>query len=1125
MNRYRGLKKQEKEISDESVFKFSLEDQLHKYETILDSIEQPIYLIDKDYRIIYGNMAFEKWLESLNFDTDFSIKTITKAIPFFPAKVLEDYDNVFTKGIKHISIESTRINNQEIKIEITKLPLIDSGEIKQVLTVIHDISSRKIVEEFLQINEERYRMLIHSMYDIILVFDSHNKYSQIYTFDETKLFAPRETILGSHVSTVLPPHVSQLFNDTIEIVRETNKTQVFDYPLTIGGKELWFSANLSLHEDGESVVAVIRDITERKKVKLALEKNERKYRSLVETAASVIITLTEDGTIISLNREAERVYGILSKDVVGKNYFELFLPIDQHDRMHNLFRRIMDGETIQGFENPIISASGNIRHFLWNATKSHDLNDNPCILGIGQDITERDKAQNELRESEMRYRTLIDSSPYGIAVHKSGTLVYANSAAIKFLGASSLEDVIGINVLDIIHPDSIELVLERIRKIHQGKIFAEPTEEKWIRFDGKVVDVEVSASSILYQGEPASQVMFHDISYRKEISKALKESEEKFRSLYESSLDGIATSDLEGTIIESNPVYKELTGYTAEELAGMSYRDITPQKWHQFELSVLREQVDVRGYSNLYEKEYIKKDGSVIPIELRAYLRKDNLGNPIGYWVVVRDITRRKAAEELIRKSEERYRSLFENLADGIVITNTAGIIIMCNDKLLSLFGYQMDEVIGQPFIRFLHPEIRDTMSDLFYSGIEKDEIAVDGFDTIGTRKDGSTFFIKVSNTILHEDGKIIGYQSVIRDVTKERKAEATIIEERDRAQRYFDIAGAVMVVLDNSGNVQLINQRGCEILGYKMKDVVGQNWFNRFIPSRFSEEMKRVYNQLISGNIEGVDRYENPVVTKNGNERLIEWRNSLVTDNEGKIIGSISSGVDITERTKAEENLRTVADTAMLYLDIMGHDLRNHLQAIIMGTEIMQHYELGVETRPVFELIVESVENSQKLIDQVQSTRNLLSTPLQQVSLPHAIEKAVHEVKLRYGQDVELHVELKVENANVMADEYINVLLWNLLDNAIKHNKSIERKVWLRLREINAGFEIQIKDNGTGIPADRKESLFNPERRFGGVGVHQAKRIIEKYNGLLAVDDRVPGDSSQGASFSIWLPRAKIHE
>jgi hypothetical protein len=408
-----------------------------------------------------------------------------------------------------------------------------------------------------------------------------------------------------------------------------------------------------------------------------------------------------------------------------------------------------------------------------------------------------------------------------------------------------------------------------------------------------------------------------------------------------------------------------------------------------------------------------------------------------------------------------------------------------------------------------------------FNSQFESSSPIGGGIELTGLKKDGSSFYINVQSALSHESGQLVGYQSVIRDITKEIMDEKAIVAERDKAQRYLDIAGAIIVVLDRDGVVTLINQEGSEVLGCPIDGVIGKNWIDNYIPHSSQAMAKEDFSILLDGKQSSRETREIPILTLNGYERIVEWRDSAIFDPGGNVIGVVSSGVDITDRKQAEENLKSTADTARLYLDIMGHDIRNHLQAIVMGTDIMSHIEFSVEIQPIYELIVESVISSQRLINQVQATRDLLSTPLEIVSLStifNDFTEHIHEVY----DDTTFHIESTVQNGKVLADHYLKILFENLVDNAVNHNPNKDRVVWIYLAEMNNGYLFSVKDNGTGITDLRKESLFDPGRRYGGVGIHQVKNIVEKYSGMISVGDRVRGDSSQGASFDVWIPMHK---
>ena len=157
------------------------------------------------------------------------------------------------------------------------------------------------------------------------------------------------------------------------------------------------------------------------------------------------------------------------------------------------------------------------------------------------------------------------------------------------------------------------------------------------------------------------QSFFRDITERRAAEKAISESERKYRNLHMSMMDGYVLTAMNGAIIESNEAFQQMVGYSGEELTFLSYRNLTPEKWHDYEQRIVDEQIMVNGHSLVYQKEYRKKDGTVFPIEIRAFLIKNSSGEKDGMWAIVREISERTRAEEALRQSEEKFRSVVES--------------------------------------------------------------------------------------------------------------------------------------------------------------------------------------------------------------------------------------------------------------------------------------------------------------------------------------------------------------------------------------------------------------------------------------------------------------------------------
>ena len=228
-------------------------------------------------------------------------------------------------------------------------------------------------------------------------------------------------------------------------------------------------------------------------------------------------------------------------------------------------------------------------------------------------------------------------------------------------------------------------------------------------------------------------------------------SEDRFRSLFDMSRDGIVFVDLEGHIEEMNQAYLDLVGYGRDEISTHTYQDLTPEKWRAAEAEIIETQVMRRGFSDEYEKEYVRKDGSIAPISLRTILVRDLDGRPIRFMGIVRDITELKEKEEALRASEKRYRSLFDLSHDGVVFVGLDGPVEEANDAYLDMLGYDLDELIGVTYqqltpVRWAAMEAEIVEKQLMSRGY------TDEYEKEYIRKNGSVFPIAVRSILVRDE-------------------------------------------------------------------------------------------------------------------------------------------------------------------------------------------------------------------------------------------------------------------------------------------------------------------------------------------------------------------------------------
>ena len=261
-------------------------------------------------------------------------------------------------------------------------------------------------------------------------------------------------------------------------------------------------------------------------------------------------------------------------------------------------------------------------------------------------------------------------------------------------------------------------------------------------------------------------------------------SEDRFRSLFEMSRDGIVFVDLEGHIEEMNQAYLDLVGYGRDEITTHTYQDLTPEKWRAGEAEIIETQVMRRGFSDEYEKEYVRKDGSIAPISLRTILVRDLEGRPIRFMGIVRDITELKEKEEALTASEKRYRGLFDLSHDGVVFVGLDGPIEEANPAYLNMLGYDLDELIGVTY-QELTPARWDEMEAEIVDRQLMSRGYTDEYEKEYVRRDGSIFPVAVRAILVRDEtGAPVRIMGIVRDITEQKQAkEALERHARDLAR------------------------------------------------------------------------------------------------------------------------------------------------------------------------------------------------------------------------------------------------------------------------------------------------------------------------------------------------------
>ncbi len=440
------------------------------------------------------------------------------------------------------------------------------------------------------------------------------------------------------------------------------------------------------------------------------------------------------------------------------------------------------------------------------------------------------------------------------------------------------------------------------------------------------------------------------------------DSEDFYRILVENQDDLIVNIDLQHRFKYVNPSYCKTFGKTKEELIGAEFKPLIHEEDRPIVEASLSTLHDPPHKTQHVERAKTASGWRWFRWIVRGICdENDNLKEIVG---LGRDITAFKQTEETLRESEEKFRSVFERAPLPFVMLDGEASILAVNRTWTELTGYSREEVIGQGIDRLLSEASRKEF-ETHYSRFKKDG-KVHDFELELIASDGTVRNVLLDGRFYKKpDDYFLQFYCVFRDVTERTLLQEKVTSAKNKAEIYFNLASVMFVFLRSDETIQHVNNKACEILGYPSNELIGQNWFDLCIPSENKEEVRNVFNQLVEGNRELVESYENPVITSSGEERVISWHNTFFKDDNGTITGILSSGEDITERKAAYEELlasnerekeigRLLESVLNAIPDVIGVQDRNHriIRYNEAGYAFLQTTHEGVIGKRCFELI-----------------------------------------------------------------------------------------------------------------------------------------------------------------------------
>ena len=492
--------------------------------------------------------------------------------------------------------------------------------------------------------------------------------------------------------------------------------------------------------------------------------------AIVESSLDAIVTTTLSGEITSWNKSAERIYGYRAEDVIGR-HISLIAPSDRAAEVDASLEKLEQGRRVNQYETVRLRKDG--KRIEVSLTVSPVRNSAGTIIGtsgISRDITERNRTERELRDFETQYHEIYENTPMFAAVSTDGIIVDCNRSLIIATGYTK-QELIGRHVFDIYHPDTLKRRNEAMRSfVETGNVRG--AELQLIRKNGGHVDVYVNMSSvrdergdILY-----SRTIARDISEQKRASEALRESEAKYRDLYENAPDMFASITPEGTILDCNQAHATALGHTKDEIIGRHVLDIYHPDSREAAAAALRT-FSATGVLQDTQLQLQHRNGRKIDVSLNVSAVRDANGNILYSRAVLRDITARREAEEALRHSEAALRGVVETAPCMLIILRLDDTLAYFSPFAEELTGYSASEVLGRDYFRIFISD--ETVAQRIHAEMRRISggTPTRGFENPVRCKDGSERWIVWNAQKLADYKGAPAFLAVGQDVTEQKQA------------------------------------------------------------------------------------------------------------------------------------------------------------------------------------------------------------------------------------------------------------------------------------------------------------------------------------------------------------------
>jgi two-component system NtrC family sensor kinase len=928
-----------------------------------------------------------------------------------------------------------------------------------------------------------------------------------------------DELIGRDSLDIVVPEDRQMVNENTRKMLKGEVLSPYQFRVTCkDGSIVWVMATVrSIDYHGkQAILGSYMEVTERRKMVEALRENEERYRLLANSITDIFFAMDEHLRYTYWNKASELLTGIRAQDAIGKSLQEIFPDTPWRNKAEKMYRRALKTQQFQIFVNNY-DVDG--RHYIFE-TSAYPSQGSVSVLV--KDITNHKQAEYALQAERNKLQSLIDSLKDTVTIQDAEyNIIYQNEPSRVASGGDHLGE-------------KCYQAYEGRDKVCDGCPVEEAfkdgkshTAERKTEIAGEVAFWDNTASPIRdAEGRIVSCLeIARDVTERKKGEQALRESEERYRTILEEMEDAYFEVDLGGHLtFVNNSLCRDL-GYSREELIGLSYKAFTPKDAIDSVLRVFNEVYQTGLPNKGFSWKTIRKGGVHGFAESSVSAMRDHRGAIIGFRGVGRDITERKQTEEKLRQSRENYRALFDSSVIGtFVLDAETRKIVMANEAAAKIFGFASpEEGIGQDPLEYVDRADKEKALDLIVRELFEQDLRTT-HEIRATIKDGRAIWISVTAAKIMHAGKLAGLIS-FTDITEHKRAEEALRQSEENYRVLFDNQVIGLAVLDaETMKIVMVNPAALKMFGLSSaQEAFEAKPFDFILPEDKERYLDITETAVFEQNSH--EGYQLKAVTRDGREIWINTTATKIT-HKGRVAALISF-TDITEQMRQRERLLMTDRMASLGELAAGtaHELNNPLTSIIGFSQLLIEREVPDDIREDLKLIYNEAQRAASV------TKDLLTfarkhAPVRQPNQINSIIEDVLELRAYVHEmsNIDVVRNLTADLPQIMVDYFqMQQVFLNIIINAEYFMTEAHNGGTLTVTTEEQGdtVAISIADDGPGIPPENLQRIFDPffttkdAGKGTGLGLSICHGIVTEHGGQIHITSKL----GKGATAFIELP------